>query len=293
MTVSNTENVRGLILAGGTGSRLWPLTTVACKQLLPVHDKPMIYYPLTTLMLAGIRDILIITTPKDLEGFKELLGDGSKFGIRLEFRAQDRPRGIADAFNVGADYLAGYRTAFILGDNIFCGKLDFFREAVSETTHACIFGHEVGNPSDFGVAELDDQGRITSLVEKPKEPKSNWAVPGLYVYDDTIVERCHSLKPSARGELEITDLNRTYLDEGCLAFKKIGRGVAWLDAGTPTSLLQASQYVAVVQEQQRLMIACPEEIAYRMGFISADELGELADEIINPDYARYLGKLLQ
>lgn len=285
-------NRKGIILAGGAGSRLDPLTRIACKQLLPIYDKPMIYYPLSTLMLGGIREILIISTPKDLPAFQDLLGDGSRLGIRLEYKEQPAPEGIAQAFLLAEEFLAGEGAALILGDNIFYGKLDFFRSALRVEQGACIFGYHVRDPERFGVVEFDLRQRVLSIEEKPKNPRSSHAVPGLYVYDSTVVERVKKQTPSARGELEITDLNNAYLADGLLEVRLLGRGIAWLDTGTPASLLEAGNYIATVERQQNLKIACIEEIAFNQQFIGREAFESVIAGTRSPDYRRYLEAVL-
>ncbi len=279
---------KGIILAGGAGTRLHPLTQVACKQLLPVYDKPMIYYPLSTLMLGGVREVLIISTPKDLPSFRHLFGDGSQLGMRLEYAEQAEPKGIAQAFLIGADFINGAPSCLVLGDNIFYGKLDFFRDALQVSEGACVFGYEVRDPERYGVVEFASDGRVISLEEKPAQPKSRFAVPGLYVYDREVVEVCRNLKPSARGELEITDVNLAYLERGRLQVRVLGRGMAWLDTGTQMSLLEASNYIAAIQNRQGLMVACLEEIAYHQGWIDVGELGRLIEALPRNEYRRYL-----
>jgi glucose-1-phosphate thymidylyltransferase len=279
---------KGIILAGGAGTRLYPLTQIVCKQLLPVYDKPMIYYPLSTLMLGGMRDILIISTPKDLPMFRTLFGDGSRLGLSLQFAEQPKPEGIAQAFLIGADFLGDAGVTLALGDNIFYGKLDFFREALEIKTGGCIFGYSVSNPERYGVIEFDRDGRAISLEEKPKNPKSNFAVPGLYIYDNTVVDICRALKPSERGELEITDVNLAYLRLGRLQVKVLGRGIAWLDTGTHESLLDAGEYIAAIEKRQGLKIACLEEIAYHMGFIDREQLGRIIGTLPDTPYRKYL-----
>jgi glucose-1-phosphate thymidylyltransferase len=279
---------KGIILAGGAGTRLHPLTRVACKQLLPVYDKPMVYYPLSTLMLGGLSEVLIISTPKDLPSFRALFGDGSQLGMRIEYAAQDRPAGIAQAFLIGEEFIGGSPSCLVLGDNIFYGKLDFFREALEPKPGACIFGYEVRDPERYGVVEFDEDGRVISIEEKPSAPKSRFAVPGLYVYDPDVVEICRNLKPSARGELEITDVNLEYLRRGDLRVKILGRGMAWLDTGTQTSLLEAANYIAAIQNRQGLMIACIEEIAYHQGWIDQAQLGRVIAALPKNEYREYL-----
>jgi glucose-1-phosphate thymidylyltransferase len=281
-------NKKAIILAGGAGSRLYPLTKIVCKQLLPIYDKPMICYPLATLMLGGLRDILIISTPKDLPMLKDFLGDGAQLGINLSYAEQPKPEGIAQAFLIGADFIGGAGVSLILGDNIFYGKLDFFREALAIESGACIFGYQVRDPERYGVVEFDDAGRAISLEEKPKQPKSHFAVPGLYVYDERVVDICKSLRPSARGELEITDLNLIYLKKNELHVRLLSRGMAWLDTGTQTSLLEASNYIATIEHRQGLKVACLEEVALRMGFIDQKQLRAMIDRLPVAEYRDYL-----
>jgi len=281
-------NKKAILLAGGAGTRLYPLTKIVCKQLLPVYDKPMICYPLATLMLGGLRDVLIISTPKDLPMLQDYLGDGSRLGIRIEYAAQPRPEGIAQAFLIGANFLGDSGASLILGDNIFYGKLDFYREALSIEHGACIFGYQVRDPERYGVVEFGPGGRALSLEEKPKNPKSNFAIPGLYVYDNRVVNFCRDLRPSARGELEITDLNLVYLMRKELHVKLLGRGMAWLDTGTQTSLLEAGNYIATIEHRQGLKIACLEEVAFRMGFINESELQRIVDGLPKGEYQEYL-----
>jgi glucose-1-phosphate thymidylyltransferase len=279
---------KAIILAGGAGTRLYPLTCIACKQLLPVYDKPMIYYPLATLMLGGIREVLIISTPKDVPQFRDLLGDGSRLGMRIEYAEQPKPAGIAQAFLIGADFIGGSPVTLILGDNIFYGKLDFFREALRMEKGACVFGYQVRDPERYGVVEFDAHGKAISLEEKPTQPKSHFAVPGLYVYDDQVVDICRNLKPSPRGELEITDVNIEYLKRGQLHVKVLGRGMAWLDTGTQASLLEASNYIAAIQNRQGLMVACLEEIAFHQGWIDRPQLTALVAALPKNEYRDYL-----
>lgn len=281
-------NKKAILLAGGAGTRLYPITKIVCKQLLPVYDKPMICYPLATLMLGGLREVLIISTPKDLPMLEDFLGDGSRFGIRIEYAAQPKPEGIAQAFLIGADFIDGSGASLILGDNIFYGKLDFYRSALAVEHGACIFGYQVRDPQRYGVVEFDSDGRVISLEEKPQQPKSHYAVPGLYVYDERVVDFCRSLRPSARGELEITDLNRIYLDRNELNVKLLSRGMAWLDTGTQTSLLEAGNYIATIEHRQGLKIACLEEVAFRSGFIDEKQLRATIDKLPKGEYREYL-----
>lgn len=285
--------MKGIILAGGRGTRLHPLTMVASKQMLPVYDKPMIYYPLSILMLAGIREILVISTPEDLPSFRRLLGDGKAWGIQFLYAEQAEPRGLAEAFLIGKEFIAGERTCLILGDNIFFGHglADLLQTAASQERGALVFAYPVHDPQRYGVVEFDTQGSAISLEEKPKQPRSNYAVPGLYFYDERVVQFAASLKPSPRGELEITDLNRIYLEMSELQVIPFGRGIAWLDAGTHESLLQAANFVQTVEDRQGLMISSPEEIAYRQGFISRDQLRALANKMGNNSYGNYLMRL--
>ena len=282
--------MKGIILAGGRGTRLHPLTFSMSKQLLPVYDKPMVYYPLSMLMLAEIRDILIISTPEDLPLFRNLLGDGTQWGLRFSYAEQDQPRGLADAFRVGAKFVGNDSSCLILGDNIFFGHglPEILRRSATLTSGARIFAYPVRDPERYGVVEFDSDGKVVSLEEKPAQPKSNYAVPGVYFYDPSVIEMAAKLQPSKRGELEITDLNRLYVERGDLRVEALGRGVAWLDAGTHESLLQASNFIQAVQERQGMMISCPEEIAYRMGFIDKRQLLELADRLKNNSYGQYL-----
>ncbi len=282
--------MKGIILAGGFGTRLYPVTMVVSKQLLPVFDKPMIYYPLATLMFAGIRDILIITTPQDQPLFKRLLGDGSDLGLRFAYAAQDRPRGLADAFIVGADFIGTDRVALVLGDNIFYGHSlpEVLGRATQRGTGATVFGYVVSTPEAYGVVELDEAGRAISIEEKPAHPKSNIAVTGLYFYDNDVVKIASALKPSARGELEITDVNRIYMESGNLYVEVLGRGFAWLDTGTHSSLVEASHFIQILEQRQGMRVACPEEIALRLGYITLDQFHRLAERCAKSSYGQYL-----
>jgi glucose-1-phosphate thymidylyltransferase len=287
--------MKGIILAGGSGTRLYPITLAVSKQLLPVYDKPLIYYPLSTLMLAGIREILVITTPQDQAQFQRLLGDGAQYGIRLAYAAQPRPDGLAQAFIVGSDFIGRDKVALVLGDNIFYGHglPEDLRRAVERPAGATVFAYQVRDPERYGVVEFDASGRAVSLAEKPAQPRSNWAVTGLYFYDNRVVEVARELKPSARGELEITDANRQFLAWNALHVEKLGRGIAWLDTGTHESLQQASSYIQALQERQGLMVACLEEIAYAQGWLSADEVLRLAEPMQKNEYGQYLLRMLQ
>jgi glucose-1-phosphate thymidylyltransferase len=286
---------KGIILAGGSGTRLHPLTHVTSKQLLPVYDKPMIYYPLSVLMLAGIRDVLIITTPQDAPQFKHLLGDGSQWGMAISYQEQPRPEGLAQAFIIGRDFVGHDPSCLILGDNIFYGHglPQSLRVAAEETQGATVFGYWVNDPERYGVAEFDKDGNVISLVEKPRDPKSNWAVTGLYFYDNQVVDMAKDLKPGARGELEITDINKLYLELGQLRVEKLGRGTAWLDTGTHDSLLQAANFIQTIEERQGLKISCPEEIAWAQGWITAEELAAQAEPLRKSNYGEYLLRLLK
>jgi glucose-1-phosphate thymidylyltransferase len=286
---------KGIILAGGSGTRLHPATLAISKQLLPVYDKPMVYYPLSTLMLAGIRDILVISTPQDTPRFEQLLGDGSQWGLNLQYAVQPSPDGLAQAFLIGAEFLGDDPCALVLGDNIYYGH-DFnklLNNASARRDGASVFAYHVHDPERYGVAEFDAQGKVLSLEEKPAEPKSSYAVTGLYFYDGQVVDMARSLKPSARGELEITDLNRLYLEQGTLNVEIMGRGYAWLDTGTHESLLQASQFIATLEHRQGLKVACPEEIAYRQGWIDAAQVEQLAQPLLKNGYGQYLMRILK
>ena len=287
--------MKGIVLAGGSGTRLHPITRGVSKQLLPVYDKPMVYYPLSTLMLAGVRDVLVISTPEDLPSFERLLGDGSHLGISLSYAAQPRPEGIAQAFLIGRDFIGGEGVALALGDNVFHGNglAETLERAASRTEGATVFGYQVRDPERYGVVEFDKRGKVLSIEEKPKQPRSHFAVVGVYFYDRRIVDIAASLEPSARGELEITDVNLRYLRDGSLRVETLGRGIAWLDTGTHESLLQASAYINAVQERQGLMVACIEEIAFRRGWIDREQLAKLGRELSKSAYGAYLVKLAE
>jgi len=282
--------MKGIILAGGKGTRLYPLTIATSKQLLPVYDKPMVYYPLSTLMLAGIREILVVSAPEVLPAFRDLLKDGSQLGLKFEYAEQPEPRGLADAFLVGSEFIGDGAVCLILGDNILYGEgmISTLHECAALQEGAIIFGYKVNDPERYGVVEFDDQYRVLSVEEKPRRPRSSYAVPGVYFYDNQVIEIARSLQPSARGELEITDLNKVYLQKGQLNARVFGRGIAWLDAGTHESLLQAGSFIQTIQERQGLMISCPEEIAYRMGYITKEQLCELGKKLAGNSYGEYI-----
>ena len=284
---------KGIILAGGTGSRLFPMTHSVSMQLIPVYDKPMIYYPLTVLMLAGVKEILLISTPRDLPGFEHLLGDGSQWGLRISYAEQPKPEGLAQAFLIGEEFLAGDPVCLVLGDNLFYGHelAKSLLAASRRMEGATVFGYHTNQPEQYGVVEFDAEGNVVSLEEKPKEPKSNYAVPGIYFYDQNVVEMAKALKPSPRGELEITDLNRVYLERGELRVELLGRGTTWLDTGTPDSLADATQFVQVIQHRQGLKIACPEEVAFLQGRIDRDKLNESVEKYTKTPYGEYLATL--
>ena len=287
--------MKGIILAGGSGTRLYPLTKAVSKQILSIYDKPMIYYPLSTLMLAGIQEILIISTRRDIPAFQELLGDGSQLGLKLSYAVQDQPNGIAEAFLIGEEFIGGDRVALILGDNIFYarGFSDILRRAMEHREGATIFGYQVNNPEEFGIVEFDKDWRVLSIEEKPKQPKSNYAVPGLYFYDNQVVEIAKAIQPSARGEKEITAVNNEYLRRGQLRVELFGRGMAWLDTGTHAGLLEASNFVSIIQRRQGLYVSCIEEIAYRRGYIDKKQLLALAQPMLKTEYGRYLQKVAE
>ena len=287
--------MKGIILAGGKGTRLYPMTKVVSKQLLPIYDKPMIYYPLSVLMLAGIREVLIISTPEDLPNYQALLGDGKRLGMRFEYKIQEQPRGLAEAFILGEEFIGGDSVCLILGDNIFYGQAlsDYLRRGAAIEKGGMIFGVQVKNPRAFGVVEFDENKRVVSIEEKPQNPKSNFAVPGLYFYDNSVVEVAKTIQPSARGELEITTVNNVYLQRGQLLVSPMGRGMAWLDTGTPEGMLQASQFVATVQNRQGFCISCIEEIAWRRGWINDQQLLAIGTELKMTDYGQYLISLVE
>ncbi len=287
--------MKGIILAGGSGTRLYPITKAISKQITPIYDKPMIYYPLSVLMLAGIREILVISTPRDVVVFEELLEDGSNFGLKISYAIQEKPNGLAEAFLIGEKFIGNDSCALVLGDNIFYGHgfTGMLKEAFSKEKGATIFGYYVNNPKDFGVVEFDENGKAISLEEKPENPKSNYAIPGLYFYDNTVVEKAKKVKPSKRGELEITTLNEMYLKENNLNVVSLGRGMAWLDTGTHDALLEASNFVKTIQSRQGVMVACPEEISYRNGWIDKDKIKELAKPLLKSEYGKYLLNLIE
>lgn len=287
--------MKGIILAGGSGTRLYPLTQMFSKQLLPVYDKPMVYYPLTTLMLAGMRDILVITTPHDQSLFRKLLQDGSQWGINIQYAIQNEPRGLAEAFIIGKSFIGNQPSCLVLGDNIFYGHglTGLLRSAAARTQGATVFGYWVKDPHRYGVAEFDDHGKVTAIVEKPKQPRSNYAVTGVYFYDNQVVDIAPTLQPSARGELEITDLNNYYLTKGGLTLEKLGRGIAWLDTGTHESLMQAANFIETIEVRQGLKVACPEEISYNYGWIDSAQLERLASQYNKNNYGEYLRNLIR
>ncbi|MBX9186081.1 glucose-1-phosphate thymidylyltransferase RfbA [Clostridium sp. K04] len=287
--------MKGIILAGGSGTRLYPVTKAMSKQMVPIYDKPMIYYPMSVLMLAGIREILIISTPRDIVNFKELFKDGSEFGLKIEYAIQEQPNGLAEAFIIGEEFIGDDNVAMILGDNIFYGQsfTSHLKEAAELNNGAMVFGYYVQDPRAFGVVGFDEDGKVTSLEEKPEKPKSKYAVPGLYFYDNSVVEKAKALKPSSRGELEITDLNKVYMEEGTLKVDLLGRGMAWLDTGTHVSMLKASNFVEAVQTTQGTFIACLEEIAYRQGWISKEKVRELAKPLMKTEYGKYLIDIIE
>ncbi len=289
------SQLKGIILAGGSGSRLHPLTRAVSKQLVPIYNKPMVYYPLSTLMLAGIREVLVITTPHEQDGFRRLLGDGGDIGIQITYAAQPSPDGLAQAFLIGREFIGEDRVALALGDNVFYGAhlTDYLRSAAAREVGATVFGYQVRDPERYGVVEFDADGRAVSLEEKPAKPKSSFAVTGLYFYDNDVVEIAAGLKPSGRGELEITDVNRTYLERGRLTVEKMGRGIAWLDTGTHDAVMQASNFIQAIEERQGLMVACLEEIAFRMGYITAAQLTGLARAMASSAYGQYLFRVLE
>ena len=283
---------RGILLAGGKGTRLYPLTSIASKQLTAVYNKPMIYYSLSTLMMSGIREVVLISTPTDIGRFQDLLGDGSHLGIEIQYRHQESPRGIAEALIIGSDFIGDRPSFLMLGDNLLYGRFDFLRNAVRDHGEdAVVFGYQVANPSAYGVIEFDEDGRAVAIEEKPTEPSSNWAIPGFYVYPPGVADLAARLSPSARGELEITDLNRLYLEQGKLQVVPMGRGVAWFDTGSPEALLEASNFIEAVERRQGLIIGSPEEVAYRMGYIDLDQLASIVGQMPDSQYAGYLGEI--
>ena len=287
------KETKGIISAGGRGTGLYPLTNLFSKQLQAVYDKPMIYYPLSTLMLSGIRDILITSTPKDTPYFQKLLGDGSKWGISLSYEVQKEPRGIAELFLVGRDFVEGHQVCLILGDNLFYGYLDFLRDGIDKNDGGTIFGYRVNDPKNYGVVVFDEDGGIIDIEEKPRFPRSDYAIPGLYIYDETVIEKAENMEPSARGELEITDINRAYLNEGRLQVEILGRGIAWLDMGDPERLLEAGEFIRTIETRQGLKIGCLEEVAYLRGYIDDDQLNRMIASIPKGPYREYLEKVLQ
>jgi glucose-1-phosphate thymidylyltransferase len=291
--IENKNNVKGIILAGGSGSRLYPITKVYSKQLTLIYDKPLIYYPLSILMLGGIREILVISNEETIPLYKQLFGDGSQLGLKFDYVVQPNPKGIAEAFILGEEFISNNSVCLVLGDNIFYGNLDFFYDVIQKKTGATIFGYQVNDPERYGIVEFDEDGKAISIEEKPLKPKSHFAVPGLYVYDNRVVGIAKKLKPSARGELEITDVNKKYLDKGKLNVEKIGRGVAWLDTGTPEALLAASNFFGVIEDRQGLKVACIEEIAYYRGFISKEQFAGLINSMPHSLYREYLEKILK
>lgn len=287
--------MKGIILAGGSGTRLYPLTKAVSKQIMPVYDKPMIYYPLSTLMLAGIQDILIISTERDIPVFQQLLGDGKQIGLRISYKIQREPRGLAEAFIIGEDFIGTDRVALVLGDNIFYGQSfsTILQNVAAREVGATIFGYYVNDPREYGVVEFDNDWNAVSIVEKPENPKSNYAVPGLYFYDNSVIELAKNVKPSLRGELEITSINNEYLKRGLLKVQPLGRGFAWLDTGNPDALIEAANFIATIQKRQGLYISCIEEIAYKKGFIDSEQLEKLANELIKTPYGQYLNNLIK